>query len=106
MTYARLPGWSVVSGTVVDDAASIISVNGESNATNGTRPAGRSSIVSSVPTSTVTRLSATMNAIRSTGNAASIGRYAPPAFHTPKIAVIIWTPRGRHNPTTDSGPTP
>ncbi len=70
------------------------------------RPAGRSPAADTVPATTLARLSASMNASRATGYPGSSGRYAPPASQVAKISVIISGPGSRHNPTTDSVPTP
>jgi hypothetical protein len=79
---------------------------GSSMATGSARPAGRSSSVAVVATTTAARLSASRNAIRPGGSPGSTGSQAAPACQTASIAVIMSAPRGRHSPTTVSGPAP
>ncbi|MNP66116.1 hypothetical protein D3C76_1617780 [compost metagenome] len=47
-----------------------------------------------------------MYAIRSSGYAGSIGKYAPPAFRIPRIPTIISTERSAIIPTSRSAPMP
>ncbi len=89
MTYAIARGSGTVASAESGWTPSSATVVGSSRATMPIRPAGRSSRICSVPTTNCARLSASMNAIRSVGSRPSIGRYAPPAFHTASIAVII-----------------
>jgi hypothetical protein len=53
-----------------------------------------------------TAASVSMNPIRSRGWRGSIGRYAPPALITARIAMIISSDRGSITATIVSGPTP
>ncbi len=106
MTYAACPPCIARSGLVAGAMSRRILANGSSRVSMRLGPAGSSSASSALVTVSTARLSASMNAIRSTGWRGSIGTYAAPAFHTPSNAATRSAPRSRHTPTTDSGPTP
>src|SRR6202042_3607361 len=107
ITYASWPATTPApGGGQAGAAATAATVSGSSSVITRIRPAGSSSTIAAVPASTLAWLSASMNASRPAGYPGSSGRYAPPAFHTASIATTMPAPRSRHNPTTDSPPTP
>ncbi|SON63896.1 hypothetical protein MSIMFI_05427 [Mycobacterium simulans] len=101
MTYAILSGSGADNAVAghVRIAGSATSITSRSNPSSRQRS-------SAVLSTTVGAASVSMNAIRASGTAGSIGRYAAPVLSTAKIAVIAWAERSTNNPTTSPAPTP